>query len=74
MKRQPTRWVRDLAPIPLGPNREIRLQLVETNGRRRVTMATWARGDKEWVKMPGCVEIPIELVGQLYNRLNAAAA
>ncbi len=31
-------------------------------------MATYARGDKEWVKMPGCVEIPLELVGELHNR------
>ena len=46
MKRQPVRVIRPLAPIPLGPNRELRLELVEVSGRRRVSMATWARGDR----------------------------
>ena len=72
MKRTPPRWVRDLDPIPLGHNREIRLQLVEVNGNRRVAMASYARGDKEWVKMPGCVEVPSGMIPELRNRLAAA--
>ena len=69
MKCTPQRWVQDLAPIPLSHNREIRLQLVEVNGHRRVAMATYARGDKEWVKLPGCVEIPSGMIPELRNRL-----
>ena len=72
MKRTPPRWVRDLAPIPIGCNREIRLQVVEVNGNRRLTMATYARGEREWHRMPGCVEIPSGMIPELRNRLAAA--
>ena len=72
MKHTPRRWVRDLAPITLATDREIRIQLVEVNGRRRVAMAMYAKGDKEWVRVPGCVEIPIGLITELQNRLNAS--
>ena len=72
MKRQPVRWVRDLAPIPLGPNRELRLELVEINGKKRLHMATWTRGDKQWMKLPGDVSVPTDLIPELHNRLNAS--
>ena len=72
MKCKPARWVRDLAPITLSPNREIRLAVVETNGHQRLTMATWARGDTRWVKLPGDVSVPTDLIWELHNRLNAA--
>lgn len=72
MKRTPRRCVRHLAPIPLGPNRELRLELVEVNGHRRLRMATWTRGDTQWVKLPGDVSVPTDLIPELHNRLNAS--
>lgn len=72
MKCEPRRWVRDLAPIALGPNRELRLAATSVSGSRRVTMSTWTRRDAEWHKMPGHVSIPLELLGLLRDRLQAA--
>ena len=72
MKRTPRRWVQDLAPIALATDRELRIQLVEVAGRRRLAMAMYTKGDKEWVRVPGCVEIPVGLIPALQNRLTAS--
>ncbi len=72
MTHKPARWMQDLAPIQVGRNRELRLQLVEINGKKRVRMATWCKGDREWVKLPGVVEIPTDLIPALHDRLNAS--
>ena len=58
MKWTPRRWVRDLAPIPISPTRELRLQLVEVNGHERIAMAVYAKGDKDWVRV-AAEEVPV---------------
>ena len=72
MKCNPTRWLRDLAPIPIATDREVRIQLVEVNGQKRVSMGVWCKGGVEWHRMPGVVQIPVSLLGELHNRLTAA--
>ena len=66
------RIVRELASIALATDRELRLELVEVNGQQRVSMCVWAKGRFEWHKLPGKVEVPIGLLGELHNRLTAA--
>lgn len=66
------RIIRELASIALATDRELRVQLVEVNGNKRVSMAVWCKGRLEWHKLPGKVEIPVSLLGELQRRLAAA--
>ena len=67
------RVLRPLASIALATDRELRLELIEVGDQKRVSMATWAKGRFDWHKLPGKVEIPLGLLGELHNRLGAAA-
>ena len=66
------RIVRQLAPIALDSDQELRLQLVEINGHPRVSMAVWRRLGNRWAKLPGLIQIPVGLLGELKNRFSAA--
>ena len=72
MRCEPMRVIRPLAPIPISTDRELRLELVEVNGNKRVSMAIWFKGGLQWHRMPGVVEIPVSLLGELTNRFTAA--
>lgn len=66
------RVLRPLAPIALATDRELRLELMEVNGQRRVSLVVWNKGRYDWHRLPGKVEIPVSLLGELTNRFTAA--
>ena len=68
------RVVRDLAPIVLAANSEIRLELRQYGPTQWLAMTTWHETDGEWVRLPGSTNVPVHLLGQLRNRFTAAAA
>ena len=67
------RIIRELAPMSLSSGDEVRLELVEFGGTRWLSLTSWTRDDDRWVKLPGTVKFPLSLLGELHNRLSAAA-
>ena len=72
-RMKPPRHVRTLAPIPLSTDKELRLELVEVDTTRFVHLTTWYKYQATWNKLPGDVSVPVGVIPELHNRLNAAS-
>ena len=69
------RIVRDLAPIVLAANAEVRIELRAYGPTHWIAMSTWHKTiDGRWVRLPGSTNVPVHLLGELKNRFAAAAA
>ena len=67
------RTVRMLAPIALAEGEEVRLELLESGTTRWLSLSTWTKDGKQWVKLPGSTKIPVTLLDEVQRRFVAAA-